>query len=122
MEEVMPEVYQQLDDVRHVLEKHYKDMQDVEFTVQRGKLYMLQTRTGKRTAPAALKIAVDMVTEGLITEAEAIRRLDPNSLDQLLHPTLDPKAGAHGDQQRVLRIAERCADQVLDRRERKSVG
>src|SRR3546814_5957190 len=60
MEEVMPEVYQQLDDVRHVLEKHYKDMQDVEFTVQRGKLYMLQTRTGKRTAPAALKIAVDM--------------------------------------------------------------
>src|SRR3546814_4161867 len=67
-------------------------MQDDEFTVQRGKLDMLQTRTGKRTAPAALKIAVDMVTEGLITEAEAIRRLDPNSLDQLLHPTLDPKA------------------------------
>src|SRR3546814_15842686 len=86
MEEVMPEVYQQLDDVRHVLEKHYKDMQDVEFTVQRGKLYMLQTRTGKRTAPAALKIAVDMVTEGLITEAEANRRLDPNSPDQPLHP------------------------------------
>jgi pyruvate,orthophosphate dikinase len=75
-----------------VLEKHYKDMQDIEFTVQRGTLYMLQTRTGKRTAPAALKIAVDMVQEGLITEAEAIRRLDPNSLDQLLHPTLDPKA------------------------------
>jgi pyruvate,orthophosphate dikinase len=92
MEEVMPEVFKQLDDVRHVLEKHYKDMQDIEFTVQRGTLYMLQTRTGKRTAPAALKIAVDMVTEGLITEAEAIRRLDPNSLDQLLHPTLDPKA------------------------------
>ncbi|MGE5768406.1 MAG: pyruvate, phosphate dikinase, partial [Bacteroidota bacterium] len=92
MEEVMPEVFQQLDEVRHVLEKHYKDMQDIEFTVQRGTLYMLQTRTGKRTAPAALKIAVDMVTEGLITEEEAIRRLDPNSLDQLLHPTLDPKA------------------------------
>ncbi len=92
MEEVMPEVFKQLDDVRHTLEKHYKDMQDVEFTVQRGKLYMLQTRTGKRTAPAALKIAVDMVNEGLITEAEAVQRLDPNSLDQLLHPTLDPKA------------------------------
>ena len=92
MEEVMPEVFQQLDDVRHVLETHYKDMQDIEFTVQRGTLYMLQTRTGKRTAPAALKIAVDMVNEGLITEAEAVRRLDPNSLDQLLHPTLDPKA------------------------------
>ncbi len=92
MEEVMPEVFQQLDEVRHTLEKHYKEMQDVEFTVQRGKLYMLQTRTGKRTAPAALKIAVDMVAEGLITEAEAVQRLDPNSLDQLLHPTLDPKA------------------------------
>ncbi len=92
MEEVMPEVFQQLDEVRHTLETHYKEMQDVEFTVQRGTLYMLQTRTGKRTAPAALKIAVDMVHEGLITEAEAIQRLDPNSLDQLLHPTLDPKA------------------------------
>ncbi|MEQ8354366.1 MAG: pyruvate, phosphate dikinase [Kiloniellaceae bacterium] len=92
MEEVMPEVFQQLDAVRRSLEEHYKDMQDVEFTVQRGKLYMLQTRTGKRTAPAALKIAVDMVNEGLITEAEAVRRLDPNALDQLLHPTLDPKA------------------------------
>ncbi|WP_340117539.1 pyruvate, phosphate dikinase [Pelagibius sp. 7325] len=92
MEEVMPDVFQQLDEVRHTLEKHYKDMQDIEFTVQRGTLYMLQTRTGKRTAPAALKIAVDMVNDGLITEAEAVKRLDPNSLDQLLHPTLDPKA------------------------------
>jgi len=92
MEEVMPDVFKQLDEVRQVLESHYKDMQDIEFTVQRGTLYMLQTRTGKRTAPAALKIAVDMVSEGLITEAEAVRRLDPNSLDQLLHPTLDPKA------------------------------
>ena len=92
MEEVMPDVFKQLDGVRHTLETHYKDMQDIEFTVQRGTLYMLQTRTGKRTAPAALKIAVDMVHEGLITEAEAIQRLDPNSLDQLLHPTLDPKA------------------------------
>jgi len=92
MEEVMPEVFKQLDGVRHTLEKHYKDMQDIEFTVQRGTLYMLQTRTGKRTAPAAIKIAVDMVTEGLISEADAVKRLDPNSLDQLLHPTLDPKA------------------------------
>src|SRR3546814_20334324 len=92
MEEVMPEVYQQLDDVRHVLEKHYKDMQDVEFTVQRGKLYMLQTRTGQRTAPAALKIAVEMVTERLITEAEPIRPIDPHSLDQLLQPPPEPKA------------------------------
>lgn len=92
MEEVMPEVFGQLDGVRHVLEKHYKDMQDIEFTVQSGTLYMLQTRSGKRTAPAALKIAADMVGEGLIDEAEAIRRIDPNALDQLLHPTLDPKA------------------------------
>ena len=92
MEEVMPDVFKQLDEVRARLETHYKDMQDIEFTVQRGTLYMLQTRTGKRTAPAALKIAVDMVGEGLITEAEAVQRLDPNSLDQLLHPTLDPKA------------------------------
>src|SRR3546814_17787818 len=92
MEEVMPEVFKQLDQVRHKLETHYKDMQDIEFTVQRGTLYMLQTRTGKRTAPAALKIAVYMVDEGPITEAEAIRRLDPHSLDQLLHPTLAPQA------------------------------
>ena len=92
MEEVMPEVFQQLNDVRLQLEKHYRDIQDIEFTVQRGKLYMLQTRAGKRTAPAALKIAVDFVKEGLITEAEAIMRVDPAALDQLLHPTLDPDA------------------------------
>jgi pyruvate,orthophosphate dikinase len=92
MEEVMPEVFVQLDQVRIKLERHYRDMQDIEFTVQQGKLYMLQTRTGKRTAPAALKIAVDMVAEGLITQAEAVQRIEPGSLDQLLHPTLDPKA------------------------------
>ncbi len=92
MEEVMPDVFRQLNDVRLKLEKHYRDMQDVEFTVQQGKLYMLQTRTGKRTAPAALKVAVDMVSEGLITKEEAIKRIDPASLDQLLHPMLDPKA------------------------------
>jgi pyruvate,orthophosphate dikinase len=92
MEEVMPEVFKQLDGVRQRLEQHYHDMQDIEFTVQRGKLYMLQTRNGKRTAKAALKIAVDMVHEGLIDKREAVARIVPASLDQLLHPTLDPKA------------------------------
>jgi pyruvate,orthophosphate dikinase len=92
MEEVMPEVFKQLCGVRETLEKHYSDMQDIEFTVQRGKLYMLQTRNGKRTAKAALKIAVDMVREGLIDKKEAVARIVPASLDQLLHPTLDPKA------------------------------
>ena len=92
MEEVMPEVFAQLDEVRHKLERHYRDMQDVEFTVQRGTLYMLQTRNGKRTASAALKIACDMFDEGLITKEAAVARIDPTSLDQLLHPTLDPAA------------------------------
>ncbi|MBI1779148.1 MAG: pyruvate, phosphate dikinase [Proteobacteria bacterium] len=92
MEEALPETFVELDRVRHRLEAHYRDMQDVEFTVQRGKLWMLQTRSGKRTARAALKIAVDMVGEGLIDRREAVRRIDPNSLDQLLHPTLDPRA------------------------------
>ena len=92
MEETMPEVFKQLDKVRARLETHYSDMQDIEFTVQRGKLYMLQTRNGKRTAKAALKIAVDMVREGLIDKKEAVARIVPSSLDQLLHPTLDPKA------------------------------
>ncbi len=92
MEEVMPEVFTQLDDVRKKLEVHYKDMQDIEFTVQQSKLYMLQTRSGKRTAAAAVRIAVEMVREGLLTEAEAINRVDPAQLDQLLHPRLDPDA------------------------------
>ncbi len=92
MEEAMPEVFKQLDEVRERLERHYRDMQDLEFTVQGGKLYMLQTRSGKRTTPAALKIACDMVEEGLITKEEAITRIDPQQLDQLLHPTLDPDA------------------------------
>jgi pyruvate,orthophosphate dikinase len=92
MEETMPEVFRQLAAVRDKLEKHYRDMQDIEFTVQQGKLYMLQTRSGKRTAAAALKIAVDMATESLILHNEAINRIDPLALDQLLHPTLDPKA------------------------------
>ncbi|UTW57988.1 pyruvate, phosphate dikinase [Kordiimonas sp. SCSIO 12603] len=92
MEESMPEVYGQLADVFEKLEKHYRDMQDIEFTVQRGKLWMLQTRSGKRTAKAALKIAVEMVEEGLIDEKTAVMRVEPASLDQLLHPTLDPDA------------------------------
>lgn len=92
MEEAMPAAYQELVRVREMLEKHYTDMQDIEFTVQQNKLYMLQTRNGKRTAAASLKIAVDMAREGLIDEAEAVRRVAPGSLDQLLHPTLDPKA------------------------------
>jgi len=92
MEEALPEVYQQLAGVFDTLETHYRDMQDIEFTVQQGKLWMLQTRSGKRTAKAALKIAVDMASEGLITREEAIARVDPAALDQLLHPTLDPAA------------------------------
>ena len=92
MEEAMPEAYTELAAVFELLEKHYRDMQDIEFTVERGKLWMLQTRSGKRTAKAALKMAVDMVGEGLIDEKTAILRVDPMALDQLLHPTLDPKA------------------------------
>jgi pyruvate,orthophosphate dikinase len=92
MEEAMPEAFASLSAIFDTLEKHYRDMQDIEFTVQQGKLWMLQTRNGKRTAKAALKIAVDLCREGLITEDEAVMRVDPHSLDQLLHPTLDPKA------------------------------
>ncbi len=92
MEKAMPAVFKDLCRVRAVLEKHYKDMQDMEFTVERDRLWMLQTRTGKRTAAAALKIACDMVGEKLVSKADAIRRVDPMQLDQLLHPTLDPKA------------------------------
>ena len=92
MEEAMPETYAELTQVFDLLETHYRDMQDIEFTVERGKLWMLQTRSGKRTASAALKIAVDMANEGLITQEEAVARVDPSALDQLLHPTLDPTA------------------------------
>ncbi|MEM7329801.1 MAG: pyruvate, phosphate dikinase [Pseudomonadota bacterium] len=92
LEEVMPPVYKQLTDVADKLEAHYRDMQDIEFTVEDGTLYMLQTRTGKRTAGAALKIAVDMANEGLISEEEAVMRLEPSQLDQLLHPTISPTA------------------------------
>ncbi len=100
MEEVMPSVFADLEEVRRKLEAHFTDMQDLEFTVQQGKLWMLQTRTGKRTAAAALKIAVDMAEEGLISQEKAVLRIEPGALDQLLHPTLDPKAErrllAHG--------------------------
>ena len=91
MEEVMPNVYKELAKVFIKLEKHYRDMQDIEFTVEKNKLWMLQTRSGKRTAKAAIKIAVDMVKEKLISKKEAILRIDPNTLDTLLHPTLDEK-------------------------------
>lgn len=92
MEEKMPEVFLQLNDIRVTLEKHYKDMQDIEFTVQQGRLYMLQTRSGKRTTVAAIRIAVEMEKEGLIDKAEAVCRVDPSTLEQLLHPRLDPDA------------------------------
>ncbi len=92
LEMAMPDAYAEFIRICGLLEKHYRDVQDVEFTIERGKLWMLQTRSGKRTAKAALKIAVDMVSEGLITREEAVGRIEPASLDQLLHPTIDHKA------------------------------
>ena len=92
LKDLMPEVYDQLKDITARLEQHYRDVQDFEFTVQDGKLYMLQTRNGKRTGPAALRIAVDMVEEGLISKEEAVMRVDPQQLDQLLHPVLEEKS------------------------------
>jgi pyruvate,orthophosphate dikinase len=92
LESAMPEAFAELTRIYGALEKHYRDMQDLEFTIEQGKLWMLQTRSGKRTAKAALKIAVELANEGLITEQEAVMRIDPASLDQLLHPTIDPKA------------------------------
>jgi pyruvate,orthophosphate dikinase len=92
MEKALPDAFKELTRIYGVLERHYRDMQDLEFTVERGKLWMLQTRSGKRTARAALKIAVELADEGLITRAEAVTRVEPGALDQLLHPTIDPKA------------------------------
>jgi pyruvate,orthophosphate dikinase len=92
MEQEMPEAYAELCRIYGILEKHYRDMQDMEFTIQEGKLWMLQTRSGKRTAKAALRIAVDLASEGLITQEEAVGRVEPSALDQLLHPMIDPKA------------------------------
>ncbi|PBB19515.1 pyruvate, phosphate dikinase [Mesorhizobium sp. WSM4313] len=92
LQKLMPDAFQAFVDISDRLEKHYRDMQDLEFTIERGKLWMLQTRSGKRTAKAALKIAVEMAKDGLITREEAVARIDPASLDQLLHPTIDPNA------------------------------
>ena len=88
----MPKAYAELKRIYNKLERHYRDMQDLEFTVEQGKLWMLQTRNGKRTAKAALRIAVELANEGLITKEEAVLRVEPLSLDQLLHPTIDPRA------------------------------
>jgi pyruvate,orthophosphate dikinase len=92
LEKAMPQAFAELSRVYNLLERHYRDMQDLEFTIEKGKLWMLQTRGGKRTAKAALKIAVDLAHEGLITQDEAVTRVEPGSLDQLLHPTIDPEA------------------------------
>ena len=92
LEEAMPDIYKELVDIYEKLEKHYTEMQDIEFTIQKGKLYMLQTRTGKRTAAAAVRIAVEMLEEGLISKETAVLRVDPAQLDQLLHPMFDPNA------------------------------
>ncbi len=92
LEKLMPEAFAEFRSICDTLERHYRDMQDLEFTIERGTLWMLQTRSGKRTAKAALKVAVDMAEEGLISEQEAVARIDPASLDQLLHPTIDPHA------------------------------
>ena len=92
LEDVLPECYQQLLEIRQTLEMHYREIQDIEFTIESGKLYMLQTRTGKRTAHASIRIAVEMVRDGLISEREAVLRVDPEQLEQLLHPSIDPGA------------------------------
>jgi pyruvate, orthophosphate dikinase len=91
----LPKVYQEFSEITQLLEKHYRDMQDCEFTIERGKLWMLQTRTGKRTGAAAVRVAVDMASEKLIDRQTAVRRVTPEQLDQLLHPTVDPKADSH---------------------------
>ena len=92
LKDIMPEVYEQFCDVAHRLEKHYRDMQDMEFTIENGKLFMLQTRNGKRTATAAIKVACDPVDEGMISKEEAICMVEPKQLDALLHPQFDAKA------------------------------
>ncbi|MCF8274357.1 MAG: pyruvate, phosphate dikinase [Flavobacteriaceae bacterium] len=92
LEEIMPSIYKELDEYQQKLEDHYKDMQDMEFTIQDGKLWLLQTRNGKRTGAAMVKIAIDMLKQGLIDEKEALLRIEPNKLDELLHPVFDPKA------------------------------
>ena len=118
MENAMPEAYAELTRIYRALEKHYRDMQDLEFTVEKGKLWMLQTRSGKRTAKAALRIAVELANEGVVSKEEAVTRIDPGSLDQLLHPTIDPEGRAQGDRGRAAGVARRRLgrDRVLGRR------
>ena len=94
MQRALPEAFEQLIETMRRLEEHYRDVQDIEFTVEDGRLYLLQTRSAKRTAAAALKSAVDMVDEGLISREDAVVRIDPGQLDQLLHPMIDPAGGA----------------------------
>ena len=107
MREVMPAALDQLYAIRETLEKHYRDMQDLEFTIEEGTLFMLQTRNGKRTAPAALRMAVEMVGEGLITKDEALMRVDPAQLDQLLHPAPGSQGHLRRPRHRSGRLARR---------------
>ena len=102
MAQVLPDVYKQFLDVCKILENHYRDMQDMEFTIEKGKLYMLQTRNGKRTAAAAIRIACDLIDEGMITEQEALMQIDAKTLDMLLHPTFDAAALAKADKNNVV--------------------
>ena len=102
MAKVLPDVYKQFLEVCNILENHYRDMQDMEFTIEKGKLYMLQTRNGKRTAAAAIKIACDLIDEGMITEEQALMQIDAKSLDMLLHPQFDPKALKEADKNNVV--------------------
>ena len=120
MENTLPKAYAELTRIYNALERHYRDMQDLEFTVEQGKLWMLQTRSGKRTAKAALRIAVELANEGLITKNEAVLRVDPLTLDQLLHPTIDPRAHRARDRHRPAGLARRRLgrDRVLARRGR----
>ena len=118
MEKTLPKAYAELTRIYNVLERHYRDMQDLEFTVEQGKLWMLQTRNGKRTAKAALRIAVELANEGLISKNEAVLRIEPLSLDQLLHPTIDPRAHRKHHRHRPAGLAGRRLrrDRVLLRR------
>ena len=125
MEKAMPAAFKELTRIYGVLERHYRDMQDLEFTVEQGKLWMLQTRSGKRTAKAALKIAVELANEGLITRKEAVTRIDPAALDQLLHPTIDPNAERKVHRHRACRPrpaprrARSCSPPTRPRRSRR---
>jgi pyruvate,orthophosphate dikinase len=92
LEELMPSIFKELNEYQDILEKHYRDMQDMEFTIQDGKLWILQTRNGKRTGAAMVKIAMDLLKEGMINEKEALLLIEPNKLDELLHPVFEPKA------------------------------